>query len=267
MNLIRNPIAQMADKLRLNCHQPATAHQLHELVAQENLDYLVVCAYGFKLLPETLAATKYGCINIHASLLPRWRGAAPIERALLAGDKQTGVTTMLMANKIDAGKILLAQPLTIGPQDTGGSLRIKLAELGADLIVKTLRQFTQLVPQPQDKTQVSYARKITKQEALIDWNETAVAVLRKIRAFNPRPGAFMYLGKERVKILAAKLNDLQGKPGCILSFDRDQVIFGCASGSVTLLEMQSPGKRPLATAAWLRGKSEYFKQSMLGYKE
>ena len=258
----RNPVAQAAKELGLTCHQPDTAEQLHGLIAGQQLDFCVVCAYGCKLLPDTLEVPRLGCVNIHPSLLPRWRGAAPIERALLAGDQETGVTTMLMSNRIDAGKIILKQPLVIDPHDTGGSLRSRLADLGAELVVTTLRQFTSLVPQPQDPQQTTYAAKLKKSEAQLDWHEQAVVVLRKVRALNPTPGAFTYLGEERVKILSAELANTQGAPGCLLTVSEHELIIACATDSIRLLQLQSPGKKVQTASAWWLGRSKRIQQGM-----
>ena len=195
-----------------------------------------------------------GCINIHASLLPRWRGAAPVERAIAAGDKETGITTMLMAAKIDAGHILRRASIPIGPDATGGTLTAELSELGAELIVATLKDFDAIEPQPQDPEQVCYARKLRKDEAQLDWQQRDADELeRLVRAFQPRPGAWAMVDGQRLKILRAEAGEQAGTPGNVCALGKDELAIACRSGSLRLLEVQPSSGKPMAIGAWLRG--------------
>ena len=212
-------------------------------------DIAVVAAYGL-ILPQTvLDAPKQGCLNIHASLLPRWRGAAPIHRAIMAGDAQTGICIMRMAAGLDTGPVLLRQTTPIGAQETTQDLHDRLSQIGAELILHALANLPQLTPEPQETEGVSYATKIDKSEARIDWTRPAVAVDRLIRGLSPFPGAWCEIAGERVKLLRSRLAEGQGQPGQVLH----DLTIACGSGAVEVTLAQREGKRPMPPADFLRG--------------
>jgi methionyl-tRNA formyltransferase len=214
----------------------------------------VVAAYGLILPPAILAAPHQGCLNIHASLLPRWRGAAPIQRAIAAGDTQTGVCIMQMEAGLDTGPVLLAEATPILPTDTAGILTERLSEIGARLIVQAVQNLSSLTPQVQSQEQVSYAHKIDKCEARLDWTREAQALERQIRAFNPTPGCYFDYAGERIKILAASAapnSVVQAPPGLVLDA---ALTIACGEGSClkpTLV--QRAGKRAMSVLEMLRG--------------
>jgi methionyl-tRNA formyltransferase len=213
-----------------------------------NLDIAVVAAYGLILPQAVLDAPRRGCLNIHASLLPRWRGAAPIQRAILAGDTQTGVTIMQMERGLDTGPMLLTEAIAIDAL-TAGDLTAALAQVGARLIVQALAH-PGLVAQPQPEDGVTYASKIDKTEAKLDLTRPAVQVERAIRAFNPAPGAFVDIAGERVKLLAADVVAGSGAPGTLLD---DQLTIACGTDAIRPTRVQRAGKPAMATAELLRG--------------
>ncbi len=210
----------------------------------------VVVAYGLILPPAVLAAPARGCLNIHASLLPRWRGAAPIQRALLAGDAETGISIMAMAAGLDTGPVLLRQAVPIGPRDTGGTLHDRLAALGGRLIVEALEGLDRLVAEPQPEAGVSYAAKIDKAEARVDWTRPADEVDRLIRGLAPSPGAWTEIAGERVKLLLSELAEGGGASGTVLD---DTLTVACGHGGVRLLTLQRAGRAAVDAAAFLRG--------------
>ncbi len=212
-------------------------------------DVAVVVAYGLILPQAVLDAPRRGCLNIHASLLPRWRGAAPIQRAVMAGDAETGISIMQMEAGLDTGPVLLERRLPILPQDTAGDLHDRLAGLGARCIVEALEGLGTLVPVPQPRVGVSYAEKIDKAEARIDWAAPAAEVDHKIRGLSPFPGAWCEVSGERVKILRSRVAEGQGPAGQVLT----GTTIACGSGAVELLELQRAGKRPLDADEFLRG--------------
>ncbi len=212
-------------------------------------DVAVVVAYGLILPPAILAAPKAGCLNIHASLLPRWRGAAPIHRAIMAGDAETGVCVMQMEAGLDTGPVLLRQSTPIGAQETTADLHDRLSAMGAALIVQALAQLPSLTPVAQPDDGVTYASKIDKSEARIDWTRPAAEVDRQIRGLSPFPGAWVDIGGERVKLLRSRLAPGAGQPGRVLH----GFTVACGSGAVEVTEAQRSGKRPTATADLLRG--------------
>jgi len=229
-------------------------------------DVLVVVAYGLILPRAALELPRLGCVNIHASLLPRWRGAAPIQRAILAGDAETGVSIMRMDVGLDTGPVFLERRVTISPQDTGGSLHDRLAAQGASAVVEVLDQLAEdrAVSTPQRDDGVTYAAKIDKAEALIDWSKPALEIERKVRAFNPFPIAETRLDGEQLRIYAAEALDASGssdalstvaagsalagptEAGRIVELRGDAIIVACGSGRLALKELQRPGKKPVA---------------------
>jgi methionyl-tRNA formyltransferase len=229
---------------------PAT----HQPIRDTAADVMVVAAYGLILPQAVLDIPHHGCLNIHASLLPRWRGAAPIQRAIEAGDTETGITIMQMEAGLDTGPIVLASPLKVGAGETAGELHDRLAELGAALIVDALARFDRLRATPQPNAGVTYAKKIGKSEAQLDWNTPAAELARKIRAFNPFPGATLPLGGAPVKVWHAEIVTANGTPGQVLAAGAEGIIVACASDALRLTELQKPGGRRLASADFLRGK-------------
>ena len=228
---------------------PATHVPLQAVAA----DVMVVAAYGLILPQAVLDIPRLGCLNIHASLLPRWRGAAPIHRAIEAGDAETGVTIMQMEAGLDTGPMLLAESLPILPTETTGALHDRLAKLGASLIVEALSRLDTLTPVVQPDMGVTYASKISKAEAQLEWTASAEALARKIRAFNPFPGATLPLAGEPVKIWRAESADGGGLPGSVITADATGIVVASGEGALRILELQKPGGRRLTSADFLRG--------------
>ena len=254
MKLRYSAVKEVALAAGIEVFQPQT---LREHDAQERLrsfaaDAMIVAAYGLILPQAVLDMPRWGCLNIHASLLPRWRGAAPIHRAILAGDGTTGVCIMQMEAGLDTGPVLLVESLPITSCDTTGTLHDKLAELGAQMIVKALHQLP-LKPNPQPGTDACYAVKIEKSEAALDWRLPAAQLDRKIRAFNPFPGAFADLDGFAIKIWRADQMTICGTPGQIVSIDTDGIVVACGEGSLRLTELQKPGGKRLPVAQFLAG--------------
>jgi len=218
-------------------------------------DVIVVAAYGLILPPWLLALPRLGCVNIHASLLPRWRGAAPIQRAIEAGDEVTGVTIMQMDAGLDTGPMLLAETIAIGADESAGALQARLAALGGDLVVAALGALAEsrLVARPQPDAGVTYAAKITKAEATIDWRAPAVAIERRLRAFDPAPGARSVLGGEAITCWRGVVRPGGGTPGEIVAVDGGALTVACGDGRLALTELQRAGGRRMPADALLRG--------------
>ncbi|MEO0990845.1 MAG: methionyl-tRNA formyltransferase [Pseudomonadota bacterium] len=212
-------------------------------------DLAVVVAYGLILPQVILDAPARGCLNIHASLLPRWRGAAPIHRAIMAGDAETGVGIMQMEAGLDTGPVLLEDRLTISPEETTGALHDRLSAMGARLIVEALARLDSLTPRPQSEAGLTYAKKIDKAEARVDWSRSAAEVDRLIRGLSPFPGAWTEIAGERIKLLASRLAEGSGQPGEVL----DGFRIACGDGAVEITRAQRPGKRPMEAEDILRG--------------
>jgi methionyl-tRNA formyltransferase len=251
-----SPVQVLAERHGIPVRSPTTLRDPETQIefAALGADAAVVAAYGLILPPPILAVPRLGCLNAHASLLPRWRGAAPIERAILAGDRETGVTIMQMDAGLDTGPMLLREVVPIGPTDTGGSLTERLAALGARLIVEALTGVADgsLALQPQPEEGVTYARKLDRAEAQLDWRGSATVLERQVRAFDPRPGAYFTLGGERIRVFSAEIlpaapNQL---PGMVLD---DALAVACGEGALRPLRLQRPGRTPQETAALLRG--------------
>ena len=218
-------------------------------------DAIVVIAYGQILPRAVLEIPKIACLNLHASLLPRWRGAAPIQGAIAAGDRETGITVMYMDEGLDTGDILLQYKIDVLPTDTGGSLHDRLAEIAPEALLESLRLLTSgKGPRtPQDQTLATYAPKLNRESGRINWDESAEAIERKIRAYNPWPGAFTEFNDRKLKIFSASVVDLRGKPGEILRKDKEFVI-GAADRALLLTEVQLEGKLRMTAADFLRGQ-------------
>ena len=250
------PVAQPVS-LRLDGKYPDVAKEAHELLHKTPHDVMVVAAYGLILPRSVLDIPKHGCINIHASLLPRWRGAAPIHRAIEAGDAETGVTIMQMEEGLDTGPMLLIEKVLIDKSDTTGSLHDKLAALGGRMIVDALRRLEQgnLPAMPQPEEGVCYAAKIAKEEAALDFNLPAEVVARKIRAFNPFPGTSGLFNDVPVKLWRAEAScePTRVAPGTILSASANSVVIACGEGSIRVTELQKPGGKRLPAGEFLKG--------------
>ncbi len=245
------PVHRRALELGLKVRHPKSLRdpQVQAEFAALKADVAVVVAYGLILPPAVLEAPAHGCLNIHASLLPRWRGAAPIHRAIMAGDTETGVCIMQMDAGLDTGPVLLRRSTRIGETETTGDLHDRLSQLGAEAIVEALARLDTLTPEPQPETGVTYAEKIDKAEARVDWTEPAVVVDRKIRGLSPFPGAWCEIAGERVKLLGARLADGSGTPGSVIG----PLTIACGSGAVEITRAQRPGKRPMEAQDFLRG--------------
>jgi len=241
--------------LRLDGKFPDDAAAARAALEQASLDVLVVAAYGLILPAWALDVARHGAVNIHGSLLPRWRGAAPIQRAIEAGDSHTGITLMQMDIGLDTGPMLLAQALPIAADDSAASLHDRLAALGASMIVDALPAWAQgrLLAQPQPLEGVSYAHKIDKAEATIDWSQAAALIERRVRAFDPFPGSSFTLGAETFKLWRARLAPGQGTPGECLPGPAQTLRVACGDVALDLLELQRTGGRRVAVADFLRG--------------
>ena len=218
-------------------------------------DVIVVMAYGQILPRDLLEIPRLACLNLHASLLPRWRGAAPIQAAIAAGDRETGITVMYMDEGLDTGDILLQRKIDILPNDTGGSLHDRLAQIAPEALLESLRMLSAgTAPRiPQDNALATYAPKLNREDGRIDWSEPAEVIERKIRAFNPWPGAFMELAGQSLKIFSATIIDHTDKPGEILR-TKNEFIVGAGKGALALREVQLEGKKRMNVNEFLRGQ-------------
>jgi len=257
LRLVSGAVKAVAQERGLPLYQPAGLKdaETHARLGACAADIMVVAAYGLLVPEAVLALPRLGAINIHASLLPRWRGAAPIQRAILAGDARTGISIMQMDRGLDTGPLLAAEPVPIAAEDTGASLHDKLAGLGARLIVTALARLErgELQAQPQSDEGASYAAKIAKAEAQIDWSEPAPVIERKVRAFNPLPGAGTTLRGVALKIWRARVDSAAAAPGTIIEAGARGIVVACASGSVRVLELQRAGGKILAAGQFLAG--------------
>lgn len=252
--------------LKLDGRAPQEASQAQDRLLALAPDLMVVAAYGLLLPQWTLSLPRWGCVNIHASLLPRWRGAAPIHRAIEAGDDETGVCLMQMDEGLDTGDVLMRSSLQISPEETTGSLHERLADLGASMVVDLLKSPGPWPAERQEEHGLSYARKIDKAEAILDWRGSAEQLERQVRAFQPTPGACFFVGEDRVKVwAAAALGDaldeepgsdgasgpsLAGEPGQVLQVSRSGVDVACGQGVLRLRELQKAGGRRQSAADW-----------------
>lgn len=248
-----SPVHTKAEELGLPVRHPPS---LKDMEAQADFlalkaDLAVVVAYGLILPPSLLEGPQHGCVNVHASLLPRWRGAAPIQRAILAGDPVTGVTIMQMESGLDTGPTLAAVQVPVEDKTTG-ELHDELAEIGARLLIDTLAQLSQLHPEPQDNREANYAAKIDKSETRIDWTKPAELIERETRAFAPFPGSWFELDGERIKLLRTDVIEVDGAPGTVLD---DQLTIGCGTAAIRPVTVQRAGKPAMAAADFLRGKA------------
>ncbi len=246
-----SPVHARALELGLAVRTPVNFKQTEtrEAFAALGADVAVVVAYGLILPQAILDAPRKGCLNIHASLLPRWRGAAPIHRAIMSGDAATGVCIMQMEAGLDTGPVLLREETTIGASETTGELHDRLSAMGARLIVQALARIDALTPEAQPSEGVTYAQKIDKAEAHVDWTEAAEEVCRKINGLSPFPGAWTEIDGERIKLLRAEVLDSEGAAGTTA----EAFVVYCGTGAVRVLEAQREGKRPMPTTELLKG--------------
>jgi methionyl-tRNA formyltransferase len=258
LRLAASEVKQVAEQARLPLLQPQTLKdaQLQSRLHAAGAQAMVVAAYGLILPRAVLELFPAGCINIHASLLPRWRGAAPIQRAILAGDSETGISIMRMEEGLDSGPVYLMRPIPIAAEDTAGTVHDKLAALGARCIVEAFPAIADgtLEGVPQSEAGATYAHKIAKDEALIDWRREAVEVDRQVRAFNPFPGAYSTLHGGPLKIWRATVvPGSPAPPGTILRADAQGIVVSCGNGALRATELQRAGGKRLAATAFLRG--------------
>jgi methionyl-tRNA formyltransferase len=261
--LTSSPVKTLALQHNLPIFQPENLRAMQDQtqLAELHADIMVVAAYGLLLPSPILQAPRLGCINIHASLLPRWRGAAPIQRALLAGDEKTGITIMQMEKGLDTGAMLYEKTCSIHETDTSGLLHDKLAQLGAEALLTVLHQLPQLKPEIQDEALVTYAQKITKQEALLDWHSSAEELSRKIRAFNPWPIAYTYHNKQVIRVWDVMLIDCDASKyhaGEIIKANANGIDIATGKKGLRLLKIQLPNGRVLPVADILNGQSHDF---------
>jgi len=252
-----SPVKRLAVTRGVEISQPANLDddRVVEQLRHWLPDVMVVAAYGLILPQKVLGIPRFGAINVHASLLPRWRGAAPIQRALLAGDEVTGISIMRMEAGLDTGPVLLQEAVPISEEDTAGTLHDRLAVLGSKLVVQVLDRLAlgEFKGTPQPAEGVTYAAKIEKREARIDWRESAKAVCRRVRAFNPYPGASARARGVELKIWACSAAAGRGEPGSVLRAGHDGLVVACGDGAALVTELQRPGGKRLAVADFLRG--------------
>ena len=259
MQLQASPVKQAALELGLAIAQPASLRheEAQALLRAQNADVMVVAAYGLILPQAVLDTPAHGCLNIHASLLPRWRGAAPIQRAIEAGDTETGVCIMQMDAGLDTGAVVSTHHYAIKNTDTATDVHDALAVLGAHAIVADLQQLQQtggLNATPQPPAGITYAQKLSKEEAKINWNEPAETIARKIRAFNPVPGAWVEYQNQPLKIWRAEAVAQSGRAGEVLAISSDGLIVACGEGALNITELQPAGSKRMPVAAFAAGR-------------
>ena len=264
-----SPVKALALASGLPVFQPLSlkSEEAQSQMLALNLDLLIVVAYGLILPQAILDTPRFGCINVHASLLPRWRGAAPIERALLAGDEKTGITIMQMDAGLDTGDMLLSRTTAIKTDDNSASLTARLADLGKDALLDVLKQIQAgtLSPQPQDDKLSTYAAKLDKEEALIFWDKDADEIQRQINAFYPRSPAYCFYNGQRLRILQATVQTetTTSKPGTIVHIDPGGISVACNNSCLLIKKIQLPGKAEISIKDFLNGRKEFFAQSKL----
>ena len=265
-----SPVKELASRLGLPVYQPATLRRpaVAELIRKLKPDVVVVAAYGLILPKEVLGIPPHGCLNVHPSLLPRWRGPSPIAFAILAGDEHTGVTVMLMDEGMDTGPIVArSDPVPIGPDDTTGTLTPKLAQVGAGLLLDTLPRWVagEIVPEPQDDSKATYSRLLTKEDGAIDWGRPAEEIWRMVRAFDPWPGTFTRWQGKLLKVLAARPEPggSHQPVGTVIRVDSGAAV-QTGRGLLRLERVQLEGRRPVGIAEFLRGYPHFIGSRLPG---
>lgn len=245
----------------LPVYQPESfkSEEAQQELASLNADVMVVVAYGLLLPKVVLDTPRLGCVNVHGSILPRWRGAAPIQRALWAGDAETGVTIMQMDEGLDTGDMLHIATCPITAEDTSASLYTKLAELGPPALIETLNSMAAgtAVAEPQDDNLANYAKKLSKEEADIDWQMDAAQLERNIRAFNPWPVCFTQMQENTVKIWQADVVEQSGEAGTVLHSDKQGIVIACGENALRITQLQPQGKKPMSAQDFLNGRAEW----------
>ena len=245
----------------LPVYQPESfkSEEAQQELANLNADVMVVVAYGLLLPKVVLDTPRLGCVNVHGSILPRWRGAAPIQRALWAGDAETGVTIMQMDEGLDTGDMLHIATCPITAEDTSASLYTKLAELGPPALIETLNSMAAgtAVAEPQDDNLANYAKKLSKEEADIDWQMDAAQLERNIRAFNPWPVCFTQMQENTVKIWQADVVEQSGEAGTVLHADKQGIVIACGENALRITQLQPQGKKPMSAQDFLYGRAEW----------
>lgn len=257
--LMPSPVKQVALDAGIPVFQPVSLkpEDAQQELAALKPDVMIVAAYGLILPKAVLDIPTHGCLNIHASLLPRWRGAAPIQRAIAAGDAETGITIMQMDEGLDTGDMLLKVTTPIHADDTGGSLHDRLADMGGKAIVEALVQLanSELAPEPQNDADANYAHKLSKEEGHIDWSRSAIEIERLIRAFNPWPGTFTDLGEQRIRLHQATAleHSSDKEPGTVISREREGVDVACGTGTLKITSVQLPGSKAQSISDLING--------------
>ncbi|QJR80996.1 methionyl-tRNA formyltransferase [Alteromonas pelagimontana] len=265
--LTASPVKQLAQEHNITVYQPQTLKTADAQAELKNInaDIMVVVAYGLILPKAVLDTPPQGCINVHGSILPKWRGAAPIQRAIWAGDDETGITIMQMDEGLDTGAMLHVARLPVTADDTSATLYEKLAELGPQALITVLDNLSSLQPSAQDNDAATYAKKLSKEEALIDWNDDAVQIERNIRAFNPWPVAWMQVGQENVKVWQASVlqETSTASPGTVLRAGKQGIVIATGTKPLQLELIQIPGKKALSAADVLNARQNWFKPGTL----
>ncbi|AZS52014.1 methionyl-tRNA formyltransferase [Entomomonas moraniae] len=260
--LMASPVKELALQHNIPVFQPATlkTEEEQKQLASLQADLMVVVAYGLILPQAVLDIPTLGCINSHASLLPRWRGAAPIQRAIQAGDKETGITVMQMEAGLDTGPMLLKATIAITEQDNGGSLHDRLAELGATTVIKAIDGLAnkKLTPEKQDDSVACYAHKLNKEEAEINWQLAATDLSNTVRAFNPWPICYSFIDGVQLKVLEAHVEDRSGKAGEIINISKEGLIVTCGKQALCITKLQLPNSKPLPFWDVYNGHKELF---------
>lgn len=266
--LTPSPVKILAEQNGLPICQPASlkSEQEQQILAQFDADIMVVVAYGLLLPSAILTTPKRGCINVHGSILPRWRGAAPIQRAIWAGDTNTGVTIMQMDEGLDTGDILSIKTLSIDDEETSASLYDRLAILGPDALIDCLAKIAANLAEPvkQDDSLANYAQKLTKEEAKIDWHQSAIHIERCIRAFNPWPMSYFVLNEQNIKVWQAKVLDeiCTKAPGTLIRADKQGICIATGEGILNITELQLPGKKAMSAADILNSRRDWFEKGI-----
>lgn len=257
MKMLAPPVKEAALAWGIPVSQPETlrGYAIKPLLEERKPELIVVAAYGKLLPPYVLKAAPYGCINVHASLLPKYRGAAPIQHAILAGERETGVTIMYMAKELDAGDIILTESTPIGEQETAGELTERLSGIGAALLLRAVAQLRDgtAVRTPQQHELSTYAHMITREDARLDWTRPAREVADRIRAMLPAPGAFALCGDQTYKFADAVVTEGSGAPGTVLDVREGRMIVACGTGAVAVGQIQAPGSRRMPVPDYARG--------------